>query len=178
MQKSLNLWQLGGFIFTVIAGTLLHFLYDWTNQSILFAPFSAVNESVWEHMKLLFFPMFLFALVESKAFEEHYPNFWCVKLIGILSGLILIPVLFYTYTGAFGVSFDWVNIGIFVLAAAVSYFLEAQLLKREQRSCGAPQGALLILFLLVLAFVIFTFAPPALPLFEEPDTSAFTFCPF
>ena len=59
MKKSLNLWQLAGFIFTGVAGVLLHFLFEWTGKSIFVAPFAAVNESIWEHMKLLFVPMFL-----------------------------------------------------------------------------------------------------------------------
>lgn len=75
MKKSLKFWQIGGFVFTAIAGVLLHFLYDWTNQSIIVASFSAVNESIWEHMKLLFFPMFVFALIEYKFIGKNYENF-------------------------------------------------------------------------------------------------------
>ena len=47
-------------------------------------------------MKLLFWPLFLFALVQRLFFKDQ-ENFWCVKLAGILLGLALIPVLFYTY---------------------------------------------------------------------------------
>ncbi|MBE7055804.1 MAG: hypothetical protein E7392_06810, partial [Ruminococcaceae bacterium] len=64
MKKTVSRWQLAGFIFTGIAGVILHFLFDWTGGSVLVAPFSAVNESIFEHMKLLFFPMLLFAFVE------------------------------------------------------------------------------------------------------------------
>lgn len=53
MKKSIPYWQAAGFIFTAILGTLLHFLFDWTNGSVIAALFSAVNESIWEHMKLL-----------------------------------------------------------------------------------------------------------------------------
>ena len=53
------LWQKIGFFFTVVFGVLLHFLYEWSYNSVWIAPFSGVNESTWEHMKLLFFPMFI-----------------------------------------------------------------------------------------------------------------------
>ena len=56
MKRRLWRWQLAGFIFTAVLGVLLHFLYDWTNESLVVALFSAVNESTFEHMKLLFFP--------------------------------------------------------------------------------------------------------------------------
>ena len=98
MKKSLRIWQLFGFALTSLGGTLLHFLYEWTGGSVLVAPFSGVNESTWEHMKLLFFPMLIFAVVEGLFFRE-WQGFWWMKLYGILFGLILIPVLFYTYNG-------------------------------------------------------------------------------
>lgn len=70
MKRDVTLWQFAGFTVTSLGGTLLHFLYDWSNQSIFAAPFSAVNESAWEHMKLLFFPMFIFALIQSCFFNR------------------------------------------------------------------------------------------------------------
>ena len=65
MKKSIVLWQLAGFAVTSFAGTILHFLYDWTGESLLVAPFSGINESTWEHMKLLFWPMFVYAIAQS-----------------------------------------------------------------------------------------------------------------
>ena len=168
MRNRLLYWQIAGFVFTSIAGTLLHFLYKWSNQSTLVAPFSAVNESIWEHMKLLFVPMFVFALIERKFIGAQYKNFWCVKLIGILFGIIMIPVLYYTYTGISGVSKDWVNIIIFFAVAAATYLLETWLFKNVNILCIAPLLAFFILCLLALAFVVFTFVPPEIPLFQAP----------
>lgn len=173
MKRSLSVWQFAGFFFTCIAGVLLHFLYGWSGQSIFVAPFSAVNESIWEHMKLLFFPMFLFALIQSYYFNEEYDNFWCAKLAGILTGLTLIPVLYYTYTGIFGTFLDWVNISIFFLAAAVSYYIETRLLKHNRGFCTLPNTARLALDLLALIFILFTFIPPQIPLFQDPTSGLF-----
>lgn len=175
MKKSLLFWQPAGFVFTSVAGTLLHFVYDWSNKCILFAPFSAINESVWEHMKLLFFPMLIFALAESHYIGRQYPSFWCAKLTGIVSGLTLVPVLYYTYTGAFGVSADWFNIAIFFLAAAAAYILETRILKHVSRCCLSTQMSLTLLSIIALSFVVFTFAPPSIPLFKEPNTNSAAF---
>ena len=103
MKRSIKLWQFFGFAVTSFLGTVLHFLYDWTGKAVWVAPFSGVNESTWEHMKLLFWPLFLFALVQWLFFRDQ-ENYWCVKLAEILLGLVLIPVLFYTYNGVFGKS--------------------------------------------------------------------------
>ena len=172
MQRSVSLWQLWGFAVTTLGGTLLHFLYDWTGQSLLTAPFSGVNESTWEHMKLLYFPMLLFALIQSRFFS-HRQDYWCVKLAGIALGLALIPGLFYTYNGVFGRSPDWINIAIFFISAAIAYWAETRLFASERLPCRWPRLAFGLICLIGAAFVIFTFAPPQIPLFADPLTGTY-----
>ncbi len=53
-----------GILFTSVLGSLLHFVYEWTGENPLAALFSPVNESVFEHCKLLFFPALLYTLFE------------------------------------------------------------------------------------------------------------------
>ena len=168
MNKSISSRQYIGFIFTSIAGTLLHFAYDWSNQSIFLAPFSAINESIWEHMKLLFFPMFVFAMIEYYFMGNEYDNFWCIKLLGITLGLLLIPTLYYTYTGAFGIMIDFINISIFFLTAAIVYCVETRLFENGKTCRISSRTAFIILCLIALSFVVFTFFPPRIPLFESP----------
>ena len=133
MKRSTGLWALMGFAVTSLCGTLLHFLYDWLGEAIWIAPFSGVNESTWEHMKLLFWPMLIFAVAQSFFFHD-LTNFWCVKLRGILLGILLIPIIFYTYNGAIGKSPDWINIAIFFISAAVAYILIPFSFARSQNS--------------------------------------------
>ena len=168
MKQRSILWQAAGFAFATFAGTLLHFLYDWTSGSALVSPFSGVNESTWEHMKLLFWPLFLFALVQRLFFQKQQ-NYWCVKLLSTCLGLALIPVLFYTYNGAFGHSPDWLNIAIFYLCAACVFLLEWWLLPKELPRC-LPALAFTLLCLIGILFVVFTASPPELPLFRDPLT--------
>ena len=167
MKNKVFFWQLAGFVFTSVAGILLHFAYDWSNQSPFIASFAAVNESIWEHMKLLFFPMFLYAAIENLVLGEKHPNFWCTKLFGISLGLLLIPVLYYSYTGIFGIQKDWINIVIFFLANAVSYLTEGLLFRKRTFKSPSPAIALFFLCLFAFGFVIFTFMPPQIPLFQE-----------
>lgn len=64
MHCSVNLYfTIFSIVFCVVLGTLLHFTFQWSNQNYLVALFSAVNESVWEHLKLVFFPMFFTTLI-------------------------------------------------------------------------------------------------------------------
>ena len=169
MRKRSILWQAAGFAAVTFAGTILHFLYDWTGGSIMVAPFSGVNESTWEHMKLLFWPLFLFALIQRLFFKEQ-ENYWGVKLSEILLELVLIPVLFYTYNGVFGKSSDWINIAIFYITALLVFLFEWWVFKKDWLQCKHPRLALVGICLIGMLFVVFTFAPPQIPLFQDPLT--------
>lgn len=164
MKNSSSFWQTIGFLFTGIGGTLLHFLYDWTGQNPVVGAFSAVNESLWEHMKLLFFPMLVFSFLEYTRVGKEYPNFWCVKLFGSVLGLLAIPMIYYTYTGALGIEADWFNIAIFYIVAGLVYWSETKLLHKGRSRC--PRLAPVALLLLGVIFVMLTYHPPKLPLFE------------
>ena len=172
MKQSVSLWQLMGFAVTSFGGTILHFLYEWLGEALWIAPFSGVNESTWEHMKLLFWPMLLFAIVQSIFFRNR-KDFWCVKLRGILLGMILIPVIFYTYNGVVGKSPDWLNIAIFFIAAAIAYIYETRLLKSEKTHCRSPKLALVTLGIIALLFVVFTFLTPEIGIFKDPLTGTY-----
>ncbi len=166
--------QLASLIFTAVAGTFLHFLFDLSGQNALVGAISAVNESVWEHMKLLFFPMLITALGQRLLYFAPHKAFWCSQLSGILTGLVLIPGLYYTYTGALGVHFTWVDIAIFYVAAAAGYLVEALLMQLERRrDCPWERAALIALIILAGAFVVLTYFPPRLPIFQDPVTEGY-----
>lgn len=63
MYRRLNIFLIIGAVFTIITGTLLHFVYEWSGESLFVGIFSPINESVWEHLKLLFFPMSVWILI-------------------------------------------------------------------------------------------------------------------
>lgn len=172
MKRSIGLWQFMGFAVTSLCGTLLHFLYEWLGEAKWIAPFSGVNESTWEHMKLLFWPMFIYAIVQSFFFRDR-EDFWCIKRKGILLGMILIPVLFYTYNGVIGKSPDWVNIAIFFISAAVAYIYETRLYNKKTTICKNSKFAISILCVVAIIFIVFTFATPEISIFRDPSTKTY-----
>ncbi len=165
-KKALLIWQLSGFLFTSIFGAILHFLYAWSGYRVWVAPFSAVNESTWEHMKIFFFPSFIFALFQSFFFKKD--AFWCIKLKGILMGLITIPTILYTYTGILGYSLGVINISIFFIACFLQYYTEYLSFKREKREKGGEIISNVVLFIIAILFIVFTFFPPRIALFQDP----------
>jgi hypothetical protein len=172
MKRSIKLWQFFGFIFTSVLGTLLHFLYDWFGEASFIAPFSSVNESTWEHMKILFWPMFIFAIIQGLLFNER-KDFWCVKLRGIILGIILIPIIFYTYNGVIGKSPDWLNITIYFVCAAIAYIYETRLFINNRVTCKSPKQSVITLCAIALLFALFTFATPEIGIFKDPLTQGY-----
>ena len=174
MRKRLFFWELAGFLFTSAMGSLLHFAYEWSGGSLAAAVVSAVNESTWEHMKLLFVPMFLFSVVQACVLGKNYPNFLAVRAVSIVTGLALIPVLYYTYTGVWGQMRDWANIAVFFLAALGAFLLDFYLLRRNRLSAPWQQVlGLIVLWALAFCFVWCTFRPPHIALWRDPLTGTY-----
>ena len=172
-QTTRRNYQIGGFLFTSALGTILHFLFDWTGDNNIIASISAVNESVWEHMKIMFIPLFLYGIFEYFRWGRDQMNFWCIKLTGILLTLIIIPTVYYTYTGALFESKDWINITIYYVAAFIAYWVETKLWN-QGKDCIIPNKVcFFILILILIMFIVFTYAPPKIPLFQDPLTGQY-----
>ena len=121
---------------------------------------------VWEHMKLLFFPAFLFSMIE--VWFQDSPNFLASRGISLWVGTALIPLLFYTYTGIVGVHVLWADIAVFLIAAAAVFLLDLCLRRTGRLTSGWQQAAgLAALWALALVFVLWTYRPPHLPLFWD-----------
>ncbi|MCI2056759.1 MAG: DUF6512 family protein [Oscillibacter sp.] len=174
MRKQTFRWGLWGFLFTLAAGTALHFSWDWCGRSRLAASVMAVNESVWEHMKMLFIPAFVFSIAQWAVSGRGRPGFSAVRGVSVLLGTLFIPVAYYTYTGALGIHATWVDVLIFVLAAALMW--GADLAWTERGAMTRPWQQVMgfiILWALLFAFVWCTYRPPHLPLWQDPVTQLY-----
>ena len=110
-----------GILFVSIAGTLAHFVYEWSNNNYILGFFFPVNESTWEHMKLFFFPMLLFSVWMNQKLKEEYPCVTGALLAGTLLGTFLIPVLFYTYSGILGKNVPVLDIATFFISVIAAF---------------------------------------------------------
>ncbi len=77
-------------------GTALHFTYDLSGGNLLVAVFSAVNESVWEHWKLVFSPAAVFALIEIADRRKIPASFLPAKAVSMWLMPAVIVTMFYT----------------------------------------------------------------------------------
>lgn len=171
VRKSLRRWEFIGFLIVCAVGTLLHYCFGWSGRNTLVAAFAGVNESTWEHMKLLYLPYFVYTMVEFTVFGEPFRNFFAVKAAAGLTGLLLIPLLHYTIAGMFGAPPAWANVAIFYISTAVMYLVSYRLLTSFALRGGALQLAgFALLWTLMFLFILFTYRTPQLPLFRDPST--------
>jgi len=163
------IWEFSSGIGTFALGALFHFTYEWSNDSPAVAWFSATNESVWEHLKLLYFPSFLFTsgmLIYqefSKSSEMKNQDILFSRFIALLCGLVFIPIIFYTYTlgGQEGRSIPAVDILTFMIACALvsifSWFIQKAITPQKWYEFFG----LLIIIVLIGLFTVFSYDPPS-----------------
>lgn len=170
MLKQRVFWgSITGFFFVSILGTINHFLYELSGNNSFVGIFTPVNESVWEHLKLLFFPFLIFCIGEFLLYGKNICGFMLSKFIGVLSGMLFIPIVFYIYSGIVGKSILTLDIIIFILAVFISYLVSYFLIDKKHRCKKYENFIGIILFLtFTVLFAIFTFAPPVISIFQVP----------
>jgi len=150
--------ELGGIVFIVIIGTILHFTFELSGHQSVVGVFSAVNESVWEHLKLGFWPALVWVLVEYKSVNKSTNNFFFAKTIGILIPIV-IPILFYSYTAVLGESVLVIDILTFVVAVIVGQLVSYKLLTHRRLPDILNKISLVALVLLGVAFGLYFLSP-------------------
>lgn len=160
-----------GTIFTVIMGTISHFVYDLTGENFIIGLFFPVNESTWEHMKLVFFPMLVYSIWLSNRLKGDMPCILSDLTLGVFAGTFAIPVIFYIYSGILGFNVGWLNILTFVVSVIIGYLVVYVIIAASTgaKKCSNKYSGILkaALFIMIVAFMIFTYYPPDIGLFWE-----------
>lgn len=166
-------WEFFGAFFVIAFGGALHFAFEWAEESRLIAAFVPINESVWEHLKMAFWPGLLWMLVERGPLRGRANNFWLAKTAGILVMTFAILALYYAYTAILGCNLLAADGTIFVIAIAGGHVLSYRLLTGDERSPYANRVAPASLVLAALLFIVFTFFPPHLAPFMDGPTGTY-----
>ena len=166
------LFPILGFVFTSLAGTLLHFLPDLVQNNFVYL-FAPTNESVWEHLKLLFYPYLLFMILEYFAYGRDADGFLGAKTRGVFAGEAVIVAVHYIVSGIVGADVAWVDISLFFVGTAVAYILPYLMIKRGASKRYSNLSAAVLLIFHAALFSVFTFMPPEIGLFMDPESGGF-----
>lgn len=164
MNNKLLKYELYSTIIVLIMGTLLHFTYDWSNNNLLVGIVSAVNESTWEHLKLIFYPMLISSIIGTFYLKNN--NYLCIKTKYIIYSMITMIIFFYTYSGILGTNYGIINILSYFVIIILFNYLSYKEIKKD--ICCNNILSIILLIIISILFTIFTFNPPHINLFLDP----------
>ena len=151
------------YILVSVLGALLHFTYDWSGENKFVGLFSATNESMWEHLKLIFFPMLVLTIWDLSKGRGKEDGYTQARVLGILCGMATIVISFYTLWGVLGRLYDWLNISLYFIGVYVAFWKERELI-------GTDTGISKINCIATLIFIAGLFFYLS---FDSPDVGIF-----
>ena len=173
MKRKLLSLEILGAILVITIGALFHFVFEWSNQLLPLGAIVAVNESVWEHLKLVYWPLVFYSIIEYLALKGKVNNFVLSKLTAIILAETTILVTFYSYTAIIGTEILLVDILSFIIGIILGYLASYRLLKIKKLPKWTVVISYITMILLGILFVLFTYFPPEIPLFQDPETGLY-----
>jgi len=160
-------YTLIGILVLFVVGSLFHFLYSLTGECFIVGLFVPINESIFEHTKMVVLPIFIwwfiFYLFRKK---DLFVNAWFTSaLIAMISAIIAIPMLFYFYSQAFGIESLVIDILILLVSLAIGQILGLHYYRHGK---GIEYHfAIFLMIVIIILFAFFTINPPAFPIFNS-----------
>ncbi|MFP4698452.1 MAG: DUF6512 family protein [Eubacteriales bacterium] len=151
---------------------ILHDAYEETNIYIL-SFISAINESVYEHLKITFFALFLVYVVEYFLIGKLYDNYCYSRFVALLIAPLIVMVGYYTYSGILGYHVLWLDILIGIIAIFIAQTIAYKILNNNIKSKLSNQLWFIIILILVIIFSLFTYNPPKIDLFKDNQTGQY-----
>ena len=173
MKNSALKWELIGIAIISILGSFFHFLFDLSDQWAPIGVIAAVNESVFEHLKLTYWPTLIYAAITYGILRNSSNTFIIAKTAGIYVMPISILVFFYAYTTITGIENVIIDILIFIIAVALGQFTSYKILKMKRLANSLQWLALIFLTVLGIMYGVFTFYPPQSPIFLDGNTGTY-----
>jgi len=173
MSRSSKLlaWELGAVFWICFAGSCLHFAFELSEFWKPMAFFAAVNESVWEHLKMYFWPGLAFALAQYTYTRHLANNYWLGKVVALAVTPLVITILYHSYMTYIRAIGTQVSVGlilrIMLLGVLAGQLCSWRILLSEpfdwvrRRYVAGGYATLLI------SFSLFTYFPPKIFLFEN-----------
>ena len=163
-----------GAIALYLLGTAFHFLFELFGRPVWAALFFAVNESVWEHMKLLNTAAIVWMTADWLLAEKALrPGFFAARAVALPVALLSIPILFYFIKGAFNAENLIIDIALYVFSSVLYQYMALKLERRFAAKTGSNLFGIVALAAIFGIFVLFTFLPPHLPLFQDTPTGTY-----
>ena len=162
-------WILLGIPVFFILSSIFHFIYEWAGKNLIIGLISPTDESIFQHIKMIIIPVIcwwtIYYFIKGKKDNIHSNKWFAGALISLLTSIILIPSIYYLYTGALGIESLIADILILFISLLFSQLLGLHFYRYSK---GYDTTTVLCIFVfIILLFAIFTIYPPDLPFFID-----------
>ena len=156
-------------IFIAVIGTLLHFVYELSHHNKHVAIFAAVNESTWEHIKICMTPTIIWCFYDWYTYGWN-SNYIIGEALCFLTMMLLIPILFYSYTAFTKKSILWVDVICFYITVICSRLVFNHIINLTVLPNIYTYLGIILLIIEIGTYAVFTFHPLKNFIFKDPIT--------
>lgn len=158
------------FIIFSIIGTAMHFVYDIIGSNIILNGIVPINESVWEHLKLIFYPSLIFfvcnydykAKNNKATYTASFVTASTISMLFCIMSYYSILYFFKFVPGVINIVIYYLSMFIlFVLMYIMNYITE-ELHDNFNFFCE------ITILIYIFIFYIYTYFPPNLIIFKSP----------
>ena len=128
---------------------------------------------MWEHLKLGFWPVIFLSPIEYQFIKERVNNFLFAKMVAAYTIPASIIILFYSYTAITGTHLLFMDILIFILAVIIGHVLSHKIMISAEKPRVISKISVILIISLAILFVLFTFFPPRIPVFQDSLTGQY-----
>ena len=171
-KKYRTLERTGGFVVFAIA-SFLHFLYPLSKKTVMGALLGSVNESVWEHIKIFAIAYLIWAMVTLLWSRPPLREFVWAKAVSVVALCLSIALFFYFYTGLTGKPILWVDLTASLVLTFLAHLLSYKITTSHTNRGQFFMTGVMILLLVFIMILCFTYYPPQIPLFKDPVTGTY-----
>lgn len=164
---------IGGAAAEFALATLLHFLWKWTHEFLPVAVFASVNESVWEHIKILSWAFLAWSIAEYYILRPAPRRLLIARTAGVLTVITLTVCFFYVYSGVLGRAVMWIDLVSAALWLLAGEFVSIRVLNSPARIDVYWLFSAAIMALVLVMLLCFTASAPHIGLFRDPVTGLY-----
>ena len=148
---------------------LCHFLYDLF-PNVLFSVFFPVNESIFEHMKIISSSILIYSIIEYillKKFKLNFSNFIFNIFISCISNIFIFLIIFLPIYYRFGENIIVTLILLFI-SIIVTQFISYKILSMKKNYNYLNIVSLIMIIVIYVLFGYLTYNPIICPFFFDP----------
>lgn len=173
LRKRLIRWEVISLLWIIFVGGAMHEVYRLSGYWTPIALIAPVNESIWEHSKMFFWPGIFIVFVQYLVMRERPANFWLAKLVL----LTLTPILSFTTFVLYrfiaeslgGLATEGPTAVLAMLCAIAAQYACCRVIIAKDNAFSASRIVPVGHLLLLVAFSSFTYFPPKIYWFEHHD---------